>query len=147
MNSSIVGWGLAAAAVALGWWQYGWRGIVLAASVIVFWLLLQFSRALRAVKNASGSPVGHVGSAVMFNTKLRPGMTMVRVLSLTGSLGRKVEAPGADHRTESWSWADEGDSRVTLTFVSGKLRHWHLHRPTQAGDLGDKGGADRAGVS
>ncbi len=135
--NAILGWSLAASAVALGWWQYGWRGVVLAVSMIVFWLLLQFSRALRAVKNASRAPVGQVGSAVMFNSKLRPGMSLVQVLALTGSLGRKVEAPGADRQTESWSWADEGDSRVTLTFVSGKLRHWHLHRPTQAAELAE----------
>lgn len=145
--NSILGWGLALAAVVVGWMQYGWQGVVLAFSIIVFWLLLQFSRALRAMKNAAGAPVGQVGSAVMLNAKLRAGMTMVQVLPLTGSLGRRVEAPAADPQTESWSWGDEGGSHVTLTFASGKLHHWHLDRPTQVGDLGDGGGIDRAGAS
>lgn len=133
--NSILGWGLAVAAVALGWVKFGWQGVALAVSVTVFWLLLQFSRALRAMKTAGGAPVGQVGSAVMLNAKLRTGMTMMQVLPLTGSLGRRVESPTANHQTESWSWADEGDSHVTLTFVSGKLHHWHLHRPTQSADL------------
>lgn len=143
--NAIMGWGLAVAAVTLGWVQYGWQGVILAISVVVFWLLLQFSRALRTMKAAAGAPVGQVGSAVMFNAKLRPGMTMMQVLPLTRSLGRRVESPTANHQTESWSWADDGNSHVTLTFVSGKLRHWHLHRPTQVGELDSD--LDRAGAS
>ena len=45
-----VGWGLAAAAVAVGYAGYGWPGVVLALGVVVFWLLLQFNRALRALR-------------------------------------------------------------------------------------------------
>ncbi|HEX3138514.1 MAG TPA: hypothetical protein VHQ87_00580, partial [Rhizobacter sp.] len=98
----IVGWGLAVVAVAGGWLSYGWQGVVMAVSVIVFWLLLQFSRALRAMKNAAQAPKGHVPSAVMFNAKLRPGMTLMQVIALTKSLGERVgETP------ETWAWADE----------------------------------------
>ena len=43
-----LGWALAVVGVALGWVQWGWQGVLLALSVIVFWLLLQFTRALRA---------------------------------------------------------------------------------------------------
>jgi len=49
-----VGWGLAVAALAVGYASYGWPGVVLALGVVVFWLLLQFSRALRALRLASG---------------------------------------------------------------------------------------------
>ena len=35
------GWGLAAAAVASGWFGYGWPGLALAFSVIVVWLLIR----------------------------------------------------------------------------------------------------------
>jgi hypothetical protein len=143
--NSIFGWGLAVAAVALGWMKFGWQGVVLAVTVVVFWLLLQFSRAMRVMKQAAASPMGQVPSAVMFNTKLRSGMTMMQVLPLTRSLGQRIESPAADHQTESWRWMDEGGSYVTLTFVRGKLDHWHLHRPTQAGELGSE--LDRAGAS
>jgi hypothetical protein len=143
--NSVLGWGLVVAAVAVGWVQYGWQGVVLAVTVAVFWLLLQFSRAMRVMKQAGAAPVGQVPSAVMFNAKLRSGMTMMQVLPLTRSLGQRIDSPAANHQTESWRWMDEGGSFVTLTFVGGKLDHWHLHRPTQAGDLSAE--IDRAGAS
>jgi hypothetical protein len=133
--NSIVGWSLAAAALAFGWMKFGWQGVVLALTVVVFWLLLQFSRALRVMKQAAAAPIGQVTSAVMLNTKLRSGMTMMQVLPLTRSLGQRIDAQAAGHQTESWRWADQGGSYVTLTLVRGKLDHWHLHRPTQVGDL------------
>ena len=122
----IVGWGLAALAVAAGWWGYGWQGVVMAVSVVVFWLLLQFSRALRAMKNAATAPKGHVDSAVMFNAQLKAGMTLMQVIALTKSLGDRVsETP------ETWAWADNGHSRVTLVFERAKLHSWQLTRPQQ----------------
>jgi hypothetical protein len=125
----IVGWGLAVAAVAAGWQAYGWQGVVMAVSLIVFWLLLQFSRAMRAMKNAAAAPKGHVGSAVMINAKLRAGMTLMQVITLTQSLGERVsEAP------ETWAWADDGHSRVTLVFEGAKLKSWQLARPESAPD-------------
>jgi hypothetical protein len=121
----IVGWSLAFVALAAGWLNYGWQGVVLVVSAIVFWLLIQFSRALRAMKEAGSSPKGQVGSAVMFNARLKAGMTLMQVITLTRSLGERVrETP------ETWAWRDNGDSRVTLVFEGGRLQHWELTRPT-----------------
>lgn len=122
----LIGWGLAVIAVALAWTQYGWRGVLLAVSVIAFWLLLQFSRALRAMKNAGAAPVGHVPSAVMLNAKLKAGMTMLQVIQLTRSLGRRVGTEGEE--PERWAWADDGGARVVLEWSGGKLQRWTLHR-------------------
>ena len=120
----LVGWGLAAVAVAAGWHAYGWQGVVMAVSVIVFWLLLQFSRALRAMKNAAQAPKGRVGSAVMFNAKLKAGMTLMQVIAISESLGERVsEMP------ESWAWSDGGQNRATLVFERAKLLSWQLERP------------------
>lgn len=125
----IVGWGLAVLALAAGWQAYGWQGVVMAVSLIVFWLLLQFSRAMRAMKNAATAPKGHVGSAVMVNAKLKAGMTLMQVITLTESLGERVsETP------ETWAWADDGHSRVTLVFEGAKLKSWQLTRPDSAAD-------------
>ena len=74
--NSKLGWFLVAVAFAAGGWAYGWRGLVMAFSVTVFWLLLQFGRALSVMKNATDKPVGRVTSAVMFQTKLLRHMTM-----------------------------------------------------------------------
>lgn len=119
-----LGWALAALFVALAWQGYGWQGLLFALSAIVFWLLLQFNRSVRVMKNASHAPVGHVGSAVMLNARLRPGMTLLQVITLTKSLGRKLDAVG-----EAWAWEDESGSRVELHFVGGKLTRFTLVRP------------------
>ncbi|HRF84756.1 MAG TPA: hypothetical protein PLO34_10080, partial [Pseudoxanthomonas sp.] len=73
----IVGWGLAVVAIAAGYVGWGWRGVILGVTVIVFWLLLQFSRSLRVLKRAAGNPVGHVDSAVMLHSRLQAGMTLL----------------------------------------------------------------------
>jgi hypothetical protein len=122
-----IGWALAALMVGAAWHFYAWQGIAVAVTVIVFWLLLQFNRAIRVMKNAGAAPVGHVDSAVMFNAKLRAGMQMLQVVTLTRSLGRRVsESP------EVWAWADAGQSDVLVTFVNGRCASWLLNRPTQA---------------
>jgi len=125
--SPILGWSLAAIFVAVAWRQYGWQGVAFAAAAIVFWLLLQFNRALRVMKRAADAPVGHVGSAVMLNAKLKSGMPMIQVVPLTGSLGRKLSGS-----PETWVWRDDGGSSVTLVFDKGRLASWTLERPTEA---------------
>jgi hypothetical protein len=123
----ILGWALAALMVGTAWTFYGWQGVAVAATAVVFWLLLQFNRAIRVMKNAGNAPVGHVDSAVMLNAKLRAGMQMLQVVTLTRSLGRRVsESP------EVWAWADAGASEVLVTFVNGRCSAWLLNRPTEA---------------
>jgi hypothetical protein len=123
----ILGWGLAALLVALAWQGYGWRGVIAAVTGIVFWLLLQFNRALRVMKNAGSAPVGHVDSAVMLHAKLQPRMTMLQVVALTRSLGRRV-----DEGDDVWAWQDAGDNRVVLHFERGRLTRFELERPPAA---------------
>ena len=135
MNSKL-GWLLVALAFAAGGWSYGWQGLVMAFSVTVFWLLLQFGRALRVMKNATEKPVGHVASAVMFQTKLLRHMTMLQVVGLTKSLGLKVvdataKDTEADTDNDVWRWEDASGDSVVLTFSKGKLTTWALQR-TQA---------------
>jgi hypothetical protein len=97
--------------------------------VIVFWLLLQFSRALRAMKLAGQAPVGHVPSAVMLNAKLKPGMTLLQVIQLTRSLGRRASPEG--EQPERWEWSDDGGVRIALELRAGKLQRWELQRPAE----------------
>jgi hypothetical protein len=125
----VVSWGLGAAALAAGWFSYGWQGLVLAITAIVFWLLLQFSRALRALRKAASGPVGRVASAAMLHSRLREGMTLVQVLAVSGSLGERVDPP-AEGAEESWRWRDEGDVSVTVHLSGGSTRGWALQRPT-----------------
>jgi hypothetical protein len=120
----ILGWALAALFVALAWQAYGWRGALAAFSAVVFWLLLQFNRVTRSMRAASQRPVGHVDNAVMLHAKLQPGMTMLEVIALTRSLGRKL-GEGED----DWAWSDDGGSTVRLHFARGKLARHELDRP------------------
>jgi hypothetical protein len=130
----LVGWILVAAVAALGWRLYGWPGLVMAATVAVFWLLLQFNRTLRVMKNAGRSPVGMVPSAVMLNARLKPGMTMLEMLQVSKSLGRQLADP-----PDTWEWADEGGAKVTATLAGAKLQSWQLTRPDSPDDTEDAG--------
>ena len=60
----------------------------------------------------------------MLNAKLKPGMSMLQVVGLTKSLGRKL-GEGED----DWAWSDEGGSTVRLHFTRGKLARFELDRP------------------
>jgi len=131
-----VGWILAAIFVAFGWRVYGWPGVAMAATVVVFWLLLQFNRTLRVMQNAGRAPVGLVPSGVMLNAKLKPGMTMLEILQLTKSLGK--EHPNVP---DTWEWQDQGGVTVTVTLPGGKLQSWHLTRPESSGGNEDSGGS------
>lgn len=123
----IVGWALAVLLVAMAWQSYGWQGVTFAVSLVVFWLLLQFNRSIRVMKNASHEPVGHVPNAVMFNAKLKKGVSLLQVITLTRSLGQKVSV-----KPETWRWTDEGGSSVTLVFdEKGRLNSWTLDRPVE----------------
>lgn len=117
------GWVLAALAVALGYWQWGWRGVVLALTLIVFWLLLQFSRALRVLRVAGQAPVGHVQSAAMLNARLQAGLRLPQILALTRSLGSKI----ADD-PETFEWRDAGGDVVRVELREGRLARWTLQR-------------------
>ena len=120
----ILGWALAAALAVASFEAYGWAGLALAVTAIVFWLLLQFNRAVRVMKNAADSPLGEIENAVMFHAKLERGLTMLQIVTRTRSLGKKLE--GSD---DDWVWHDPGGNRVSLHFEGGRLKSWQLARP------------------
>jgi hypothetical protein len=128
VTPAVIGWALAAAALLAGWFSYGWRGVLLALSVVAFWLLLQASRTLRVLRNAAQSPLGHVDSAVMLNAKLSVGLRLAEVMTMTRSLGRKVS-----DEPEVFAWRDGGGDELEATFVNGRCAHWQLRRQGAAG--------------
>jgi hypothetical protein len=125
--SPLIGWGLAVVAVVGGFLAYGWQGLVLAISVVVFWLLLQFSRALRVMRGAAANPVGHTDNAVMLQSRLRPGMRMLQVVALARSLGRKTaDAP------ETFVWQDPSGDAVQVVLARDVVGEVKLLRGTTA---------------
>ena len=125
----ILGWALAVMALVAGWFSYGWPGLAMAGTVIVFWLVLQFNRAVRVMKNANETPVGHVVSVVMLHAKLKVGMPMIQVVGLTRSLGKKVAGAA-----ETYLWTDAGGLELVVTFDNGRCKSWQLNRPAQMGE-------------
>ena len=125
--SKIIGL-LAALVFTVGAWrQFGWPGLALAAGGVVMWVLLHFTRLMSILQKAAKRPVGHVASAVMLNAKLKKGLTLMHVMAMTQSLGA-LQTP-KDTQPEVFVWTDPGDSKVSCTFVNGKLQAWALQRP------------------
>lgn len=126
-----IGWLLAAAAIAAGYVGWGWQGVALGVTVTVFWLLLQFSRALRGMQQAAKRPRASVASAVTLHARLERGLPMLAVMKLTGSIGEKI----AD-RPETFVWRDAGGDAVQVEFDGGRVAAWRLVRAGAAPDAG-----------
>ena len=121
-----------AALIAFAWRGYGWPGVAIVASGIVMWMLLHFTRLTQVLKRAADRPIGYVGSAVMLNAKLRPGLTLLHVIGLTRALGEQLSPP--EQQPEVFRWTDGSASHVTCEFAAGKLVKWTLERPATEPD-------------
>jgi len=119
----VIGWLLAAVAVAIGYLQWAWPGVALAVTLIVFWLLLQFSRAMRVLRKAGRAPVGQIDNAVMLHARLQRGQRLPQILALTRSLGIK-----RDDDPEVFEWRDAGGDAVRIELVDGRVTRWELRR-------------------
>jgi len=118
--------------IAVAWRSWGWSGVALVAGGIVMWMLLHFTRMTQILKRASGRPIGYVGSAVMLNAKLRPGLTLLHVVGLTRALGEQLSPKEA--QPEVFRWTDGSASHVTCEFTNGRLAKWQLVRPEAPAD-------------
>jgi hypothetical protein len=116
-----------AAMVVMAWQAYGLAGAALAGGALVMFLLLHFNRMMHVLKKAADRPKGYVGSAVMLNAKLKPGVNLLHVMAMTESIGELVSAEGA--QPEVFRWTDGTQSHVTCEFKNGKLAKWDLYRP------------------
>jgi hypothetical protein len=126
---------LVGAAVLAGWWAWGWQGLILALTLIVFWLLLQFRRATRALHNAARRPIGQVDSVVMMQSRLEPGMQMAELLQISGSLG--LQQGGRDE----WLWADAAGNEILVTLRRAVVIRWAIGRPDGAESDAEPGAA------
>jgi hypothetical protein len=117
----------ALAALVLSYRHYSWPGVALVGGGLVMWQLLHFTRMLQVLKRAANRPIGHVDSAVMLHSKLRPGVPLLHVVAMTRSLGQ-LESP-KDTQPERFRWSDTSGSSVLCVFLGGKLQSWELFRP------------------
>jgi hypothetical protein len=118
------------ALVAGAFYYYSWPGVAVALGGLVMWVLLHFTRMMQILKRAADRPVGYVGSAVMLNAKLKPGVTLLHVVAMTRALGELQSEK--DQQPELFRWTDGTQSHVTCEFWGGKLKKWTLVRPVQA---------------
>ncbi len=102
------------------------------AAAVVMYLLLHFTRLMHVLKSAADRPVGYVGSAVMLNAKLKPGVNLLHVMALTESLGERVSAEG------------EHAGGLPLDRRFAVERHVRI-RERQAGEMDAGAAAGRAG--
>ena len=120
------------ALVAAAYRAFGWAGVAFVATGIVMWALMTFTRMMKVLQRARDRPMGYVDSAVMFNAKLRPRMSLLHVIAMTRALGEFRSEEGA--QPEVFRWTDNTDSHVTAEFADGKLTKWELQRPLQPDD-------------
>lgn len=126
MNNNWITWLLPIAALAVGYNQYGWQGVIFAITLIVFWLLMQFNRINRVMKQAASNKMGYVVEAKSFNLRLRKGQSLFDVVKMTRSLGEPVrQVP------ETYRWADDDGDAVEVIFEKGRTTSWTLQRRSQ----------------
>ena len=112
---------------ALAFRAYGWPGIAAVVTVLMFGMLLHFSRMMTILKRTSNRPIGYVDSAVMLNAKLKSGVTLLHVVAMTKALGELKSVK--DQQPELYRWTDGTESHVTCEFFGGKLVKWEIVRP------------------
>lgn len=110
-----------------GYHFYNWPGVAVAASALLTWLLLHFTRMMQVLKRAAQRPMGYVASSVMLNAKLKPGFSLLHVVAMTHSLGELISPK--DSMPEIYRWTDNSESHVTCEFNGGQLTKWTLFRP------------------
>jgi len=130
----------------LAWRSLGWQGLMAVGGGLVMWALLHFTRLMNVMHKAASRPIGHVGSAVMLNAKLREGVNLMHVVAMTRALGQPLSAEGEE--PELYRWTDGSQSHVTCEFRGGRLVRWELVRPDpQEPDAPAPALADAAGRS
>ena len=113
--------------VLVGYASAGWPGVAAVVGGLVMWALLHFTRLMNVMKKAANRPMGYVGSAVMLNARLKPGVNLMHVMAMTQSLGERLSAENA--QPEVYRWTDRTQSHVTCEFANGRLQKWTLERP------------------
>lgn len=137
-------WLFVALALALGygaWRSYGAKGLLLALSMLSFWVLLHFTLLLRVLRQAAGRPLGMVPSVPALQARLKPGQPMSRVVQLSASLGRRTDAKASEDEHAIFEWTDPDGERLCCVFFRGRLTSITRLPPTGATQNGPPGPA------
>ena len=110
---------LAGLAVIAATWAYGWPGLVVSVSLLVFWGVLQFNRASSLMRDIAHRPRGKVASVVKMQAQLAHGMSMAQLLRITHSLGEPVNDRG------DWRWEDEAGNEIVVIVRRDVVGRWY----------------------
>lgn len=113
---------LAGVAILGGGFLYGWRGVVLGLTIVVFWMILQFSQASRTLRHVAQTPKGRIDSVVRVQSRLAHGMTLGEVLAVTGSLGLPTKI------RDEYIWQDDTGHDIAITLRRGVVVRWAVTR-------------------
>ena len=119
-------WVLALVLLAAAWHRFGLAGLALAGGALLFWLLLQFTRAMTVMKSAARRPRGYVRDAAQLHRRLRPGISLLDLMRATGSLG--VLASPEGEQPEIYHWTDSAGVCLVCRFDNGRLVSHELTR-------------------
>jgi hypothetical protein len=122
--------------------SYAGTGVAFAVGLLLMWLLLHFTRLMQVLRRAADQPVGYIGSAVMLNAKLKPGVSLLHVVAMTKALGELKSTK--DTQPELFRWTDATRSHVSCEFHNGKLKNWVLVRPVEIEQTADHGDVSKA---
>lgn len=118
--NTIARWSIPFLAIALlyiAWSNYGWLGVAGASGLLVMWLLLYITRMMNVLQRTAQRPIGSVGSAVALNAKLKSGMNLLQVTTMTGALGEPLSPEG--EQPERLRWTDDGQLAVVAESRTG----------------------------
>lgn len=110
---------LALALCFAAWRSYGWQGLMLAALMISFWVLLHFTKLMRLLRAAAARPMGDVADVRRLQSRLSLGMPMHNVVRHAGCLG--VRLPDGPDGSEHFAWEDPEGRALHLQFMGGRL--------------------------
>lgn len=117
--------------VLVGYASAGWPGVAAVVGGLVMWALAAFHAAHERDEKAANRPMGYVGSAVMLNARLKPGVNLMHVMAMTQSLGERLSAENA--QPEVYRWTDGTQSHVTCRICERPLAEVDAGTPAGRG--------------
>jgi hypothetical protein len=118
----------AVSVVAAAYFTWSWAGVALAFGAGLMWALLHFTRMMITLRKAMRRPKGWVSSAIMLNSRLQTGLTMLQVVQLVGAFGDCLQPESLESQEELWRWTDEGGDAVDVRFKKSKVLAFALVR-------------------
>jgi len=121
---------LSLALIYAAWLSYGGQGVLLAAVMLSFWVLLHFTKIMRLLRAAAKQPLGYCRDCRALGSKLSAGMPLYKVVQHSHSLGYRQDSD--DPTIDRFVWEDPQGWRIDVALQHGRLTEWTLHAPPES---------------